>query len=188
MFNPSSIMKLKEKILLYKIQTNRDAEAYGELYDLYIEKIYRFIFFKVNNKEEAEDLTSEVFLKAWNYLISEKAGKIKSFSGLIYQIARNILIDFYRHKQTNSEYGLQSYQDPGEIDKNYQKIELSLEIRKILQVIKKLKETYQEVLLLYYLDELSIKEIAEITNQKPVNIRVRLHRALKNLQKLLKNT
>ena len=79
---------VKEKVLLYKVQIKKDPEAFGELYDFYIEPIYRFVFFKLSNKEDAEDITSEVFLKSWNYLI-ETENKINNFRQLIYTIARN---------------------------------------------------------------------------------------------------
>ena len=65
-------LSLKEKSLLYKVREKQDAVAYGELYDYYVTRIYRFIFFKVRTKEEAEDLTSEVFLKTWEYINSTK--------------------------------------------------------------------------------------------------------------------
>jgi len=71
----------REKLLVHKVQEKKDNEAFGELYDLYIEKIYRFVFIKLSNKEEAEDITSEVFLKTWNYLTADKKqSEIKSFS------------------------------------------------------------------------------------------------------------
>ena len=56
--------KIAEKILLYRLQVERDPEAYGTLYDIYVRRIYRFVYFKVSSHEEAEDITSDVFLKA----------------------------------------------------------------------------------------------------------------------------
>ena len=56
--------KLKEKYLLFKVRTEQDPEAYAQIYDRYIEKIYRFIYFKVSSKETAEDLASETFLRS----------------------------------------------------------------------------------------------------------------------------
>lgn len=52
-----------EKKLVYQVITRRDPQAFGALYDLYLAKIYRFVYFMVGNKEEAEDITSTVFLK-----------------------------------------------------------------------------------------------------------------------------
>ena len=55
---------IKEKLWLLQVRTQKDPEAFGYLYDAYIEKIYRFVYFKVGSREEAEDIASEVFLKA----------------------------------------------------------------------------------------------------------------------------
>ena len=62
-----------EKKLLYRLQYNQDPEAFTGLYDLYVKRIYRFVFFKVSSHEEAEDITSEVFLKAWRYITEKKS-------------------------------------------------------------------------------------------------------------------
>ncbi len=70
-----AISKYKEKLLVHKVKENGDKEAFSNLYDLYIEKFIVFIFMKVSNKEEAEDITSEVFLKVWNYLIDETSAQ-----------------------------------------------------------------------------------------------------------------
>jgi len=93
--------KLSEKILLFKLQAKEDPEAFAKLYDIYARRIYSFVFFKVGNREEAEDITSEVFLKAWRY-ISEKK-EIESFSGLLYKLSRNCIVDLYRKKSSHKE-------------------------------------------------------------------------------------
>ena len=82
---------LQEKLLVYRLQTHKDTEAFAELYDLYIKRIYRFVFFKVGTHEDAEDIVSETFLRTWN-VISE-GGELKSFSGLLYRVARNLIVD-----------------------------------------------------------------------------------------------
>ena len=57
-----------ESLIFQKLKY-KDKQAFGELYDYYVDDIYRFIFFRVNSKEDAEDLTSAVFLKTWNYFL-----------------------------------------------------------------------------------------------------------------------
>lgn len=177
-------LKIKEKILLLKIRTKKDPVAFGELYDLHIEKIYRFVYFKVNNKEESEDITSEVFLKTWNYLIENSNKEVESFTGLIYRIARNLIIDFYRERAKKPECSIESVVL---IDKNndYKKVEINYEVEKLLSVIKKMKQEYQEVLLFKYVEDLSTAEIAKILNKSKTGVRVTLHRATKKLQEML---
>ena len=70
-------------------------------YDLYTDSIYRYIYFKVGQDEEARDLTSEVFLKAWNYIQDNKITDYKTLKALFYKIARNLVIDHYRRKSNN---------------------------------------------------------------------------------------
>jgi len=176
--------KIREKILLLKIRIKKDPVAFGELYDLYVEKIYRFVFFKINNREEPEDITSEVFLKVWNYLIENREKEIESFTGLIYRIARNLIIDFYRQRARKQECSLDSVVllvDDG----NYAKVEIDQEVEKIMLVIKRMKQEYQEVILLRFVEDLSTSEISTILDKSKTNVRVILHRATKKLQELL---
>ncbi len=178
---------LTEKILLYRIFTKKDPEAYAELYDLYVQRIYRFVFFKVSNHENAEDITSEVFLKAWQFLItnSEEQPEIKSFSGLLYKIARNSIIDFYRSRAAKPEVTLDENIEVTDEGKWYDELANKMETGKIVEAIKKLKQEYQEVLTLKYVDELDISEIAEITGKSQLSVRVTMHRALKKLKQIL---
>src|SRR5581483_4636796 len=75
-----------------------DQAALSEIYTLYFKKIYRFIFFRVGHKQVAEDLAEEVFLKAFTKLGS--LDNDQSFTGWLYQISRNLVIDYYRQKKT----------------------------------------------------------------------------------------
>lgn len=180
--------KIAEKIFLFKIETKKDPEAFGQLYDLYIEKIYRFVYFKVGNKEEAEDLVSEIFLKVWNYLLSEDRKEIASFSGLVYKIARNCLIDFYRSRSTKTaNLTLEMVENLTIESKDFKKIELGQEVEDLLVYLRKLKQDYQEVLVLRYIEELDISEIAEILGMSRVGVRVTLHRAIKKLKEMVEN-
>lgn len=179
--------KITEKILLYKAQFNQDPDSFAKLYDLYVKQIYRFVYFKVSNHEEAEDITADVFLKAWNYIQEKK--EIKSFSGLLYHIARNHIIDVYRARSTHGSSPLMveedsiSISDAGAWEKN---LETKLEHQYIVQALKKLKHEYREVITLRFIDELAIEEISQITNKSSISIRVTLHRALKKLKEILK--
>ncbi len=178
--------KIKEKILLFKVRTKRDPEAFGELYDMYVERIYRFVYFKISNKEEAEDITSDIFLKVWNYLIDNQDKEIQSFAGFVYRITRNAVIDFYRERAKKTECSIENLVIVSD-DKTLQNIETSQEVVQLLETLKKLKQEYQEVILLRHVEELSISEISEILSKKKTNVRVILHRATKKLKELSEN-
>lgn len=175
--------QIAEKFLLYKLQAKQDPEAYAELYDAYVKQIYRFVYFKVSTHEEAEDITSEVFLKAWHYLQEKK--EIKSFSGLLYRIARNAIIDLYRAKAGKPETPMAEDFEVGDKGKWYADISTKVDAEKVVGALKKLKQEYQEVITFRYVDELDISEIAEITGKGNVATRVTLHRALNKLKQLL---
>lgn len=179
--------KISEKLLLYRLQAKQDPEAFAELYDLYVKRIYRFVFFKVPGREEAEDITSEVFLRVWNYVAEGK--EIKSFSGLLYRTARNCIIDLYRSKAYQANPLLLSRLpdgiEPSDLGKEAEKISVRLGAETVVQAIKKLKQEYQETLTLRFVDELSIEEISAITGKGKVAVRVTLFRALKKIKKIM---
>ena len=72
-------------------------EQFSHIYDQYINKIYRFVYLKVNSQEIAEDITSKVFIKGWEAFQAPK-DEIKNPGAFLYQIARNAVIDHYREK------------------------------------------------------------------------------------------
>jgi len=177
---------LTEKWLLYKIVTKKDAEAFGILYNTYIERIYRFVYFKLGNREEAEDATNDIFLRTWNYLINNPQKQVQSLSGLLYSIARNTIIDIYRERAKKQLVHL----EPEEMEKIQSEenllevIETSQETARIEKHLRSLKQEYQEVIILHYIEELTISEIAQMLGKKPLNVRVLLHRAVKKLKTL----
>ncbi len=177
--------KIADKLLLYRLQVKQDPEAYAKLYDAYVKQIYRFVYFKVSSHEEAEDITSEVFLKAWHYIQEKK--EIKSFSGLLYRIARNAIIDLYRSKATKPESRLNEDVEVGDGGKWFADINTKVESHRVIEAIKKLKQEYQEVLTFRYVDELETGEIAEILGKSNLTVRVTLHRAVSKLKMLLES-
>lgn len=178
---------LRDKYLLLRIYTKSDPEAFAELYDQYVASIYRFIYFKVSTREDAEDLTGETFLRAWHYLSEHK--DIASFTGLIYRIARNLVIDHYRYRKPS--VSLDEKQEQGEevnahdFGQAVKKIDTSVDAQRLISAMQQLKDEYREVLQLRYIDELSHGEIAKILEKNLVAVRVLLHRASKTLKQLL---
>ena len=159
-------------------------KIYSDIYDKYIDKIFRFVFLKVKSSEIAEDLCSEVFLRGWQ---SFKGGnKIDNIQAFLYQIARNLLADHYREAGRNqvvsTEYTplLASNQDLEE------KAWLQSDLEQVKLALANIKDEYREVIIWYYLDELKVPEIAKILNKPEGTCRVLIHRALKTLKDELK--
>lgn len=170
-----------DQILFLKV-IKQDPEAYGQFYDLYVAKIYRFIFFKVNSASDAQDLTSETFLRLWQYL---KEGKeIKNLNSFVYTIARNLVIDFYRRRAKHEQESIdleEIHQIPDKTDFLHQQ-EVDAQLQGVLRGLDKLKDEYREVIVLRFLNELSIGEVSSVINKSGGSVRVLLHRALKALK------
>jgi len=164
------------------------SKIFGRLYDQYIDKIYRFIFLKVNSQEVAEDLTSETFLRGWEVFKeqsrenSKNEIKIENPPAFLYQIARNLVTDFYREK---GKARIVSTENIRIIDPRInleEKAKFHSDLEEVKNALTNLKENYQEVIIWRYLDDLSVPEIAKILDKSEEAIRVTLHRALKALK------
>lgn len=175
---------INERILLYKISKG-DVDAFGVVYDLYHEKIYRFVYLKVPTRQDTEDICAEVFLRAWRELREQK--KVRALQAFLYQVARNLVVDFYRARGVVTE----------SIDEQEvviaDRVDLSLEEKMMLKsdmiavedALRRLKDIYREVIILHYLNELSIGEVSRIVGKSRGAVRVLLHRGLKALKTLL---
>lgn len=159
-------------------------KKFSKIYDQYINKIYRFIFLKVNSQDIAEDLCSETFLKGWE-VFKNDSNKIENPQAFLYQIARNLVIDHYREKGRTQFVSADCVpiEDPRPTIE--ERSFLNSDIDKIRMVLANLKQDYQEVIIWHYIDDLSITEIAKLLNKSEGTIRVMLHRALKTLKQKL---
>lgn len=161
-------------------------KKFGEIYDKYVDKIYRFVFLKVNSSEIAEDLTSEVFTRGWQ-AFQDKKCDIDNIQAFLYQIARNLIIDHYRQK---GQAQLVAVQNAPELVDSGQDLEektmLKSDVNNIKAALAGLKDEYREVIVWYYLDEFSVPEIAKILNKSEEAVRVQIHRALNSLKGVIK--
>ena len=151
-----------------------------KIYNENIDKVFRFIFLRVDSPEVAQDLTHQAFLKLWQTNNSD----IKNKQAFLFQIARNQLIDYYR-KRNSKPLSLDALEENGiEIPVNsfQNKIELTFEMEIIKKALNAIKSEYSEVIIWHYIDNLSTKEIADILNKKENNVRVLLHRAIEALK------
>ena len=161
-------------------------KKFSQLYDQNIEQIYRFVYFKVSSKEIAEDLCSETFAKGWNHF-KENHEKIDNPRAFLYQIARNLIVDHYREKNKADLVSVEfvPLSDPG-IDVKEQSM-LNSDLDNVKKALQNLKEDYKEIIVMHYLNDLEIPEIAQSLGKKEGAVRVKLHRALKALKKKLEN-
>ena len=177
---------LQEKFLLYRIRAKKDPQAYGKVYDLYAPRIYRFVYFKVSSEEEAQDITADVFLKAWQYLLDPKGNDVRHLSALLYRIARNNVIDFYRQRAARGEIATIDSNDEVIADtrEQFKQLDAKLDVEALAPALRSLKDEYREVLVMKYIDQLETDEIAEALSKTNGNVRVLLHRAMNALRGL----
>ena len=157
-----------------------DEKAFGELYELYFDRIFRFIYFRVNHKEIAEDLAEDAFIKAWTRIHHVKGA---SFGGWLYQIAKNTVIDHYRQKKTLVD--LQEIENIIEYEQNIvEQTNMQIEQKRFMALLRQLTPEQQIVIKLKFLEDLENSEIAELIAKTEGSIRVIQHRAIQKLQEL----
>ncbi len=161
-------------------------KAFSQIYDSSIDKIYRFIFFKVNSQEIAEDLCSETFLKGWQ-VFKENSKEIENPQAFLFQIARNLVIDYYREKGRTRTVPTDSIPITDPDEDLQEKAFVNSEIEMIKNALSDLKDDYQELVIWHYIDDYTIPEIAQMMDKSEGAVRVMLHRALKSLKSKVNN-
>ena len=159
-------------------------KKFSKIYDKYVEKIYRFIFLKVDSQETAQDLTAQVFTKVWDKFrkSNRTENKIENPIAYLYQVARGEIANYHRQKskfQIISTEAIQLSDSQPTLEENFV---LQGEFQILRKRLAELSEDYQNVIIWRYLDGLSIKEIAQIMEKSKGAVRVMLHRALKELR------
>jgi len=163
-----------EQILTEQFQ-NGNLEFFTDLYNLYVRKIYEFVYFKTHHKQISEDLTSEIFLKALENFKKYSAKKGK-FSSWIYGIARNTVIDYYRTKKY--EYDIADAWDLSAKDDVGLDIENKERIEKVRRFLNKLTSEQRDIIILRIWSDLPYREIAEIMGKTEANCKMIFSRAL----------
>lgn len=175
-----------EKTILERAQRG-DTDAFGQIYDFYVTRIYRFVFLKTGNKENAEDLTSETFLKFWRYIRKTDIRR-ESVEPVLYRIARNLVIDFYRKKEIITEELDETIANRiSDEQQDYISRMINRdEVKSMMEALRELKDEYQEIIILRFVEELELEEIAVITGKSNGSVRVLSHRAIKALEKVMR--
>ncbi|MBI2330820.1 MAG: sigma-70 family RNA polymerase sigma factor [Chloroflexi bacterium] len=158
-----------------------DSEAFGRLYDAYIERVYQYVFFRVSDDFTAEDLTSQVFLKAWENLGSYKPNG-SPFVAWLYTIAKNLVVDHYRTQKEVLSLDDVTAIESGEEALDEQ-AELRFELRAMRDSLHLLTDDQQQVLILKFIAGLPNESIAKVMNKQEGAIRALQMRALQALAK-----
>jgi len=162
---------------------NGDREAFTRLYDLHFDRIYRYIYVRVHSPAEAEDLTQDVFIKAYEAIKSYKWRDLP-FTAWLFKIAHNRVIDHVRKtskekKASLDEAGAISSGDPVYMT------EQNFEVFQLKQALEKLPDAQREVATLRFISELSITEVATALGKSEGTVKALQFNAVASLRKLL---
>ncbi len=156
-----------------------DTEAFGVLYDRYLDKIYRFVYYKTFSKETAEDITSDIFHKALVKIGSYDSEK-GTFSAWIYRIARNTVIDYYRTNK--SEVSIEDVFDIAVDERTVESLDAIAGLKKVTDYLQTLNSKQREIIVLRIWEELSYKEIATIVDGSEDSVKMAFSRGIKELR------
>lgn len=158
----------------------RDYRALSKLSTYYYPKIYRHMLYKVSNREDAEDLTSEVFVRMVKSLQKQRG----SFNAWLYQIANNLAIDYYRKRARNREVSLiEEFSEHAPVQSD--ETERILERKDLEKGIGTLPDDQRQTILLKFMEGYDNKEIADIMHRTVGAIKALQFRALNNLKNVL---
>jgi RNA polymerase sigma-70 factor, ECF subfamily len=172
--------------LVNRVVVSRDPNAFGELYDRFVERVYRYLYFRSGSHPEAEDLTEQVFLKAWE-AIGRYRWQGRPFLAWLYRLAHNTHIDHVRlQKPTLS---LNNDEHPVELPSASAAVELgrTLDADVLARALAQLTVDQQHVIVMKFIDGLDNEQIAQTLNKREGAIRALQMRALMSLRRVLES-
>lgn len=157
-----------------------DSQAFAEIYERYIEKLYTFIFYKVHNRETAEDIVSQVFMKAYERLsqYSEERGTVSAW---LHTIARNSVIDHFRTQKTSTS--IEDAWDLSSDDDPVSDADTALKLQEIRSVMQELSSDQRDVLMLRLWSGYTFAEVADALGKTEASCKMAYKRGLERVRK-----
>ena len=161
-------------------------ESFANLYAQFYDKIFRYLYFKTANKQDAEDLTEDVFLRMLESISSFKWKKVP-FSSWLFRIAHNLVVDYYRKRSRQKSESLDFIShNIGESSDDMDRIlEMNLSIKQVLKSMENLTDLQKEVMSLRFAAGFSIAETAHVMHRSENAVKALQHASIKKLRKVL---
>lgn len=156
---------------------------FEKLYDTHADAIWRHFYHRLGDHERAKELTQEVFMKTWQYVMLDK--EIEHDKAFLYRIAKNLFINEIRTKRLQTSLDSlteQGFEVKDEVDMTSAKAEHS----ELMDRLDMIKDSYRTVLIMRYVDDLPVKEIASILDENETNISMRIKRGIEALKQTYK--
>ena len=169
-------------------------KAFMEAFEAHADALFRHAYFRVSDREKAQDLTQDTYLKAWDYVAG--GGSVRHYKSFLYRILHNLIIDGYRKKSPQSlDELLEDDAIAGALEATYaeggrSETEDALDERILVENVRsripELPDDYRVALTLRFIDDLSTREIADMVGVTENVISVRIHRGINKLRILCK--
>ncbi|MFC1870962.1 RNA polymerase sigma factor [Chloroflexota bacterium] len=169
--------------LLVERAVSGDADAFGRLYDMHVDRVYRHVYYRVGSTQDAEDMTQQVFLRAWQAIHRYKKTTSPFLAWLI-KISHNLVVDFYRSKKDKAYLDFEIAAD-GLNSSPERLAEVNSDQNRLRKVILQLPGEQQQVILMNFIEGFSYAEIVSTLGKSEGAIRVIQHRALKKMRNIL---
>lgn len=164
-------------------------ERFLAAFEEYNDALFRHAFLRLSDRERAIDVVHDTYTKVWSYL--RGGHDIDNFRPFLYKVLNNLIIDSYRKQREQSLDALFEIEgvDEGsfaELSENtVESLAATIDGKQAFSLVTELPDTYREVIILRFVDELGPKEISELIEESENVVSVRLHRGLKLLRQLL---
>jgi RNA polymerase sigma-70 factor (ECF subfamily) len=172
-------MELSDEQLIENYRAG-DQAAFGVLYDRYVEKIYRFVYYKTFDKEITEDLTSSTFFKALNKIDTLDLSR-GTFSSWLYRIARNTIIDHYRSPERATQ-DIEDIFDLAEDNRTVEELDANAALKTVSTYLKTLTPIQREIVTLRLWEDRSYQEIAAIVGGTEGSVKMAFSRTIRKLR------
>lgn len=178
-----------EMIALIGAAQAGDPAAFDRLYNLYADKVFRYLYARLGQRESAEDLTAEVFVRLVRTLSGYRinaARPVAAFSAWLYRIAGNLLTDHYRRQRFRRHADLADHADvPADEPPLHRRVETAEEGGQLWNAIGQLGPEQQAVIVYRFTEQFSLQEVADLLGKSAGAVKALQHRALANLRRIL---
>ncbi len=185
LYGMTETTEVNEEALLERALKN-DSAALGSIYDLYSDRIYRYVYHRIGNAEVAEDITAQTFLKMLEAIQTGKGWRT-SFRSWLYRIAHNLVVDHYRHASKVMQVSLDKAPNlPQRGDSLMDTVEKKLDMEAVEIALHSLTEEQAQVIVLRFMEGYNIAEVSEIMEKTEGAVKALQYRAVRALQQLMK--
>ncbi len=173
---------------LVKKAKGHDPDAFGLLYDEYVDQIFRYVYYKVGNFAESQDLTGQTFLKAFENIDSYEMRDV-AFSSWLYRIAHNLVVDYFRKESKRESVTLEEQPPvPSNRGNPVDMVMAEMDSERLYRAMHKLTHNQREVLVLKFIDSLSNNQVSEIMGISVGAVKSTQKRGLLSLNRILSNS